>query len=162
MAKVYKDISITCGMGDYTTKISTSKVVVMTENDITRLLVSFPDIYNSYIKSIDIQYYEDEKISKVASYDLTYDDILHSYVFLIDRKFTYYSKIKIQFRARYVETGQVCVDPTILTLNFRPSIKRDDIDFIDANPSPSYSIILQTMIDQHAELVGSTRHQGHF
>ena len=51
MTQVYKDISITCGMGDYTTKISTSKVVVMTENDITRLLVSFPDIYNSYIKS---------------------------------------------------------------------------------------------------------------
>jgi hypothetical protein len=158
---VYKDIVVNCGMSMYPTRVVPSKRNVVTENEATRILVTFPDEYDSYVKIISIRYLDAEGVDTYAQYDLNYDDILEKYFFILNRTFTYYEKIEIQFRARYSD-GQEPVDPCIIPLRFENALEDGGIAFTDSEPVLEQSVVLQGLVDEHASHIGSNLEYGHF
>ncbi len=160
MSIVYKDVHIICSMSIGTTNIVAPYSNVVTENSITRLLVSFPDDYEDYVKIIDISYTDVNGDSVVEGYEMSYSDELESYYFIINRTFTYGNKIYIQFRARH-PSGQEAVDSTIITVTFRRSIKTENLEEIDSDPSDEQTVILQGFVTEHAVVNASSLHSGH-
>jgi hypothetical protein len=160
MAKVYRTVGITVGMGEYPTNFTTPVIDVMTENDIAQLLIDFPPRYSTYRKIIDIGYITSSEVYAVETYELTYSDELEHYVFLIGRKFAYCDKVYMQFRCQYPD-GQESVDPAILKLKFRPALRIDDFISYENNDLQTQSEILEELIAQHASVNASTTHTGH-
>lgn len=161
MALVYRDINIQVNFGSGPTMILGQATNVMTENDVARLLITFPTQYSDYLKIMDVAYTNVNGEYLVQSFELSYDDILEKHYFIVDRTFTYNKKIILQFRARYSD-GQEVVDPYKLSVSFKDAIKKDNLEEIDADPSPTQTVILQSMVDEHAAVIGSTLGYGHF
>ncbi len=161
MAKIYRDINVQVNFGSGPTMFIGQSTNVMTENEIARLLITFPATYSDYTKVIDISYTSSAGTPLVESYAISYDDVLESYFFIVGRQFTYNKKIIFQFRARH-STGQEVVDPYKLSIYFKDAIKKTNLEVIDSNPSPIQTVILQGMVDEHAALIGSTIQLGHF
>lgn len=160
MAQVYRDINIFCGLSLATTKLFGDQVDVSSENNIGRLLVTFPDAFIDYRKVLIIKYVNVDNELITESYELTYDDVLESYVFLLERKFTYGDEAEIQFEARYPD-DEVVIDPKILIFKFKQSLYSANLRVLDASEIPSYTVMLQNMVNEHAAVNASTLHTGH-
>ena len=164
MTKVYRDVGISVGMGEYPTNFISAVIDVMTENDIARLLVDFPPRYDTgteYRKILDIGYTTSSQVYTVESYELTYSDELESYFFLLGRKFTYGERAYIQFRCSFYDGSQQSVDPAILKFKFRPALRIEDFLSYENNDLATQSEILEKLVIQHANVNASTIHTGH-
>jgi len=138
MTKYYKDLYLQVGFGTYTTIFVANQSSTITDNDATRLRITFPSTYDVYRKIIDIEYVSASEVTEIEAYEVSYSEEL-GYYFDINRRFTYNREIRIQFRARYVD-GQEVVDPVILKLILKPSLKTDDFDTImDYSGSPGWT-----------------------
>ena len=126
MSLVYRDIDIQVNFGSGPTMILGQTTNVMTENDVARLLITFPEQYSDYLKIMDIGYTNVNDEYLVQSYELSYDDVLEKYYFIIDRMFTYNRKVVIQFRARYPD-GQEIVDAYKLSISFKDALSKNMI-----------------------------------
>jgi hypothetical protein len=160
MVKVYREVGISVGMGEYPTNFTTAVIDVMTENDIAKLLVEFPPRYDSYRKIVDIGYITSSQVYTVMTYEMTYDDELEKFFFYINRRFTYGNIVYLQFRCLY-EDGQESVDPAILRLKFRPALRTEDFESYENNDLQSQSEILEKLVIQHANVNASTIFTGH-
>jgi hypothetical protein len=161
MAKVYRDFTIMVGLGIYPSKFINTPMDVITENGIARILATFPASYGSdYAKIIDIEYTSASEVLTIESYEMTYSDDLLKYVFIIDRKYTYGTEIRLQFRARYND-AQESIDQQIFTLYLKPAIKTQDLEYLDTESVDETSVILQGMIISHANVLCSSLHSGH-
>jgi len=160
MPKVYREVGITVGMGEYPTNFTTAVIDVMTENDIVELLVDFPPRYDSYRKIVDIGYVTASQVYTVETYEMSYSDDLEKYFFFMGRKFAYGEKLYLQFRCLY-EDGQESVDAAILRLKFRPALRTADFESYENNDLETQSEILEKLVIQHANVNASSRHTGH-
>jgi hypothetical protein len=160
MVKVYREVGISVGMGEYPTNFTSAVIDVMTEHDIAKLLVEFPPRYDSYRKIVDIGYVTASQVYTVMTYEMTYDDELEKYFFYINRRFTYGNIVYLQFRGLY-EDGQESVDPAILRLKFRPALRTEDFESYENNDLETQSEILEKLVIQHANVNASTIHTGH-
>lgn len=160
--EIYREIDVTCGMGDYPTVFTSPVINVKTENDIARLRIVFPRRFmtSSYRKIIDLGFYTTSEVYNVESRELTYDGELEKYTFIINREYTYGDRLYFQFRALLI-TGQEAVDPGILYLKFRDSIKTVDFESIDSAPTSTQTEILEDFVQQHGNVNASTIHTGH-
>ena len=160
--EVYREIDVVCGMGDYPTVFTSPVINVKTENDIARLQIIFPRRFmaSSYRKIIDLGFYTASEVYNVESRELTYDGELEKYTFIISREYTYGDRLYFQFRALLI-TGQEAVDPGILYLKFRDSIKTVDFESIDSAPTSTQTEILEDFVQQHGNVNASTIHTGH-
>lgn len=158
--KVYREVQIDVGMGEYPTNFKSAVIDVMTENDIVKLLVTFPERYVSYRKILDIGYTTASEVYTVESYEMTYKDELDRYWFNLGRRFTYGEKAYLQFRCLYSD-GQESVDAAILKLKFRPALRTEDFESYENNDLETQSEILEKLVIQHANVNASTRHTGH-
>lgn len=146
MAKVYKDINICVGFNYFQTYISRTMKEVNTENNATRLVVSYPAEMADYSKIVDILYFDENEEPVVKSYGLTYNSDLDKYTFEIPRLCTMGECVYVQFRARYITGDQEFVDTLILRLNYSNAIKMENFDILSDIPD-EYTTILQSMID---------------
>ena len=151
MDKIYRDIFIRVGLGLYTTEFGSGNFVeVKTENEASRLVISFPEEYsdNDYAKFMDIYYTGSDEVSKLETYGLGTEVFSGTTyrTFIIPRQFTYHETALIQFRAQYIHDTiveeQETVDPYILTLKFREALKTSGFDDIDTLPEPIYSEVM--------------------
>lgn len=148
MAQVYRDIYLNIGFSLFPTGFSNNTLEVKTENNASRLVITFATEYIDYVKTVDIFYTGSDLETHIKTYALgtaIVDSVEHP-VFIIPREITFGEYALIQFRASWpigVTTPlQETVDPTILRLRFKPSIKTEDLDIIGTYPDPLFNIIL--------------------
>lgn len=160
MTKIYREVGISVGMGEYPTNFTTAVIDVMTENDIAKLLIEFPPRYDSYRKIVDIGFITSSQVYTVETYEMTYSDELEKYFFYIGRKFTYGDRVYLQFRCLYSD-GQESVDAAILKLKFRPALRINDFVSYENNDLETQSEILEKLVIQHANVDASSIFTGH-
>ena len=161
MVKLFKDVYVNVGFNVSLTRVVYHDSGVMTDNDCFRFLVTYPDIFTpDYSKIIIISYSDAQGESQVESYEMSYDDILFKYYFLVDRRFTYSKQIKVQFKARYLD-GQEIVDDMITTFTFKNALQFWPLDTIDESPSLNQTVILEGFVTEHAVLLASSIEAGH-
>jgi hypothetical protein len=161
MAKIYRDINIRVGLARYQTAFIGQVIEVQTENDASRLSITFPtaveddvtyEIYSDYAKLMDILYTSVDGVDTIETHGLEFGPSTGQYYFIVPRYITHGEILYLQFRAVYNgytppdENAQEVVDPVILTLRFRESLKKTDFDVIDEIPD-AYTSVLQAMID---------------
>jgi hypothetical protein len=149
--KVYREVYVRVGFGIYTSGFTTGNFVeVQTENEITKLIISFPAAYSDYdyAKFIDVCYTGSDAVTRTESYALGSEVISGtSYsTFILPRRFTYGSTALIQFRAKYTHEAvvekQEIVDPEILTIRFKRALKTSGFTDMDNLPEPIYSEVM--------------------
>ena len=158
--KTYREINIFVGLGLSTTRFLGEQIDVVSENSIAKLILTFPSDYISYTKVIVIQYVSADAVLTTESYVLNTDPITQKHYFVIERKFTYGEECSVQFEARYSD-GQVAIDPRILVFRFKRSLYSTNLQPIDADPDPSYTVILQNMVNEHAVTYATNITLGH-
>lgn len=151
--KVYRDIKLNVGFGLYPTNFQSSVLEVQTENDISRYLISFPSSYSDYTMFIDVYYTGSDLLTHVDTYgllDIIINEISYKY-FIAPRYITFGDYILLQCRGRYPydlsEDPQEIVDPYIIRINLKKSIKTSGFNTIDNLPSPVQSEILAYIND---------------
>jgi len=161
MAKIYRDINVRVGLARYQTAFIGQVIEVQTENDAARLVITFPttvednviyEIYSDYAKLMDILYTSSTGVDTIETHGLEFGSVTGQYYFIVPRYITHGETLYLQFRAVYNgytlpdTEAQEIVDPVILMLRFRESLKKTDFDVIDEIPD-SYTSVLQAMID---------------
>ena len=144
--RYYKDLEIITGFGISSTHFKNSYTETQTDNEATRLVIHFPTVYsNYYVKLLDVIYTGSDLLSHLDTYALGTElvDGEEHYTFKLPRYMTYGPYILMQFRVQFtgdaIENVQEVVDPTVLTLRFKPSLKRTGFSDLDTIPDSIYS-----------------------
>lgn len=161
MSEIYRDIVISAGLGLTSTVFVGQALEVKTENNASRLLITFPitiennvtrEIYSDYAKLMDVLYTGSEGTTAIETYGLNFGTTTGQYYFIVPRHLTYGDILYLQFRAIYNgytlpdTDAQEIVDPVILTIRFREALKKTELDVINDIPD-AYTSVLQSMID---------------
>lgn len=163
MTDQYRNINVSVGFGITPTVVTGQQYAVMTENNYTRILATFPSTLVSagYSFLIDVSYTDATNTAQVGTFSLTYDSVTQTYPFQLARTFLYGSKITVQYRALNQVDGQEAIDPSSIIVIVKNAINLVNYEDIDGTPVNSQTVLLQAMVSAHAVITASTTQLGH-